>query len=145
MYVKSSTEVCSALSLHVAGPVANISMKVQLTFLISVFGCFQLSFFTTPWVRFLGLLLATVWALIKQMTKVGPCSFLHVFSGLAVPVLCIPNALVTGVAAHLHLLHDHLSETSRCLEPGQTDWSSMTNGQFSSPLSLHLEKFWMGK
>lgn len=120
-------------------------MKVMLTFLISIFGCFRVSLSTTRRVRFLCLLLATVWALIKHLTKPGPCSFLYVFSRLAVPVLGIPNAFVTCVAAHLHLHHDHLSETSRCLEPGQTYWNSMTNGQFSSPLSPHLEKFWMGE
>lgn len=85
-------------------------MKVMLTFLISIFGCFWVSLPTTPWVRFLYLLLATVWASIKQVTKPGPCSFLHVFSRLAVPILCISNASVTWLAAHLHLHHDHLSD-----------------------------------
>lgn len=117
----------------------------MLTFLIFIFGCFRVSLSTTPWVRFRCLLLATVWALIKQLTKPGPCSVLHVFSRLAVPVLCIPSAFVTCVAAHLHLHCDRLSETSRCLEPGQTYWNPMANGQFSNPLSLHLEKFWMGE
>lgn len=31
------------------------------------------------------------------------------------------------------------------LEPGQNLQNSVINGQFSYPLYLHLEKFWMGK
>lgn len=85
----------------------------MLTFLISIFGCFLVSLSTIPRVRFLCLLFATVWALVKYSWENLGLVFLHIFSRLAVPVLYISDAFV--MCWNLHLHHDHLSETYKCL------------------------------
>lgn len=95
----------------------------MLTFLISIFGCFRVSLSTTPRVRFLCLLSATVWALVK-------CSWQNL--GLVPSCMCSRGLLYLSyisqmhlwcAGTHLHLHHDYLSETSKCLEPDFLEFS----------------------